>query len=77
MTLPDDIEIYPGHFSGSLCGSGLSGKPSSTIAFEKRWNKFLSKSRAEFVAAMADVPERPADMEAIMRENRGELEPAA
>ena len=38
MTLPDDIEIYPGHFSGSLCGAGMSGKPSSTIAFEKRWN---------------------------------------
>jgi hydroxyacylglutathione hydrolase len=77
MTLPEDIEIYPGHFSGSLCGAGLSGKPSSTIAFEKRWNTFLSKDRAEFIAAMANVPERPADMEAIMRANRGVLEPAA
>ena len=77
MTLPDDIEVYPGHFSGSLCGAGMSGKPSSTIAFEKRWNKLLSKSRGEFVAAMADVPERPADMEAIMRANRGVAEPVA
>ena len=77
MTLPDDIEVYPGHFSGSLCGAGMSGKPSSTIAFEKRWNKFLSKSRGEFVAAMADVPDRPADMEAIMRANRGVAEPVA
>jgi glyoxylase-like metal-dependent hydrolase (beta-lactamase superfamily II) len=77
MTLPDDIEVYPGHFSGSLCGAGLSGKPSSTIAFEKRWNKLLSKDRAEFVEAMANVPERPADMEAIMRANRGVPEPAA
>ena len=32
LTLPDEIEVYPGHFSGSLCGAGLSGKPSSTIA---------------------------------------------
>ena len=77
MTLPDDIEVYPGHFSGSLCGAGMSGKPSSTIAFEKRWNKFLSKSCGEFVAAMADVPDRPADMEAIMRANRGVAEPVA
>ena len=32
LTLPGDVEIYPGHFSGSLCGAGLSGKPTSTIA---------------------------------------------
>src|SRR5712691_3411577 len=39
LTLPGDVEIYPGHFSGSLCGAGLSGKPTSTIAFERRWNR--------------------------------------
>jgi hydroxyacylglutathione hydrolase len=77
MTLPDDIEIYPGHFSGSLCGAGMSGKPSSTIAFEKRWNPFLSKSRDAFIEALADVPPKPAKMEAILRTNRGALEPAA
>ena len=38
LTLPDEIEVYPGHFSGSVCGAGLSGKPMSTIAFERRWN---------------------------------------
>ena len=31
LTLPDDLEIYPGHFFGSLCGAGLSGKPSIDI----------------------------------------------
>ena len=31
LTLPGDVEIYPGRFSGSLCGAGLSGKPTSTI----------------------------------------------
>lgn len=77
MTLPDDIEIYPGHFSGSLCGASLSGKPSSTIAFEKRWNALLSNSRDQFIEAMANVPERPADMEEIMRVNRGVPERAA
>ena len=34
VTLPDDLEIYPAHFAGSSCGAGMSGKPSSTIAFE-------------------------------------------
>lgn len=77
MTLPDDIEVYPGHLSGSLCGAGLSGKPSSTIAFETRCNAVLSKSREEFIEAMADVPERPADMEEIMRVNRDIPERAA
>jgi len=23
LTLPDEIEVYPGHFSGSVCGAGL------------------------------------------------------
>src|SRR4026209_1981899 len=30
LTLPGDFEIYPGHFAGSACGAGMSGKPSST-----------------------------------------------
>ena len=71
LTLPDDLEIYPGHFSGSLCGTGLSGKPSSTIAFEKRWNPMLSKDREVFIDALADVPEKPAEMEQILAANRG------
>jgi hydroxyacylglutathione hydrolase len=72
LTLPDDLEIYPGHYSGSRCGAGLSGKPSSTVAFEKRWNPMLSKDREAFVAALADVPEKPADMERILASNRGD-----
>ena len=71
LTLPDDLEIYPGHFSGSLCGTGLSGKPSSTIAFERRWNPALSLDREAFIAALADVPAKPAEMERILASNRG------
>jgi glyoxylase-like metal-dependent hydrolase (beta-lactamase superfamily II) len=73
LTLPDDLEIYPGHFSGSLCGAGLSGKPCSTIAFERRWNPMLSLNRDAFVAALADVPVKPAEMERILAENRGSV----
>jgi hydroxyacylglutathione hydrolase len=71
LVLPDDVEVYPGHFSGSLCGAGLSGKPSSTIAFERRWNPMLSLSREAFVDALAEVPEKPADMQRILAANRG------
>jgi glyoxylase-like metal-dependent hydrolase (beta-lactamase superfamily II) len=71
LTLPDDLEIYPGHFSGSVCGAGLSGKPSSTIAFERRWNAMLSLDREAFIDALAEVPAKPADMERILAANRG------
>lgn len=71
LTLPGDLEVYPAHFSGSVCGAGMSGKPSSTIAFEKRWNPLLSKSREEFVEALCDVPPKAAAMAQILRVNRG------
>ena len=77
LALPDDIEIYPGHFSGSLCGAGISGKPSSTIAFERRWNPMLSLDRDAFIAALADVPPKPAHMEEILNANRGTPQTAA
>lgn len=71
LSLPDDVEIYPGHFSGSLCGAGLSGKPTSTIAFERRWNPMLSMDCETFVEALANVPPKPAEMEQILAVNRG------
>src|SRR5688572_14787009 len=71
LTLPDDLEVFPAHFSGSMCGAGMSGKPSSTIAFEKRWNPLLGRSKEEFVAALADVPSKPAAMDDILLANRG------
>jgi len=71
LTLPDDLEVFPAHFAGSACGAGMSGKPSSTIAFEKRNNPLLSKSRDDFVAALIDVPAKPAEMERILVANRG------
>ncbi|MDX2055058.1 MAG: MBL fold metallo-hydrolase [Polyangiaceae bacterium] len=71
LTLPDALELYPGHFSGSVCGAGMSGKPSSTIAFEKRNSPLLSKSRQEFIDALSDVPPKPAEMAQILRINQG------
>ncbi|TGS61251.1 MBL fold metallo-hydrolase [Mesorhizobium sp. M3A.F.Ca.ET.201.01.1.1] len=59
--LPDHIEVLPGAYSGSVCGRSLSGKPTSTIGFERRFNKaFRIEDEEQFVAAMtADIPPPP------------------
>jgi hydroxyacylglutathione hydrolase len=70
LALPAELEIYPGHQAGSACGVGLSGKPASTLAFEKRFNPMLSVGKEEFVARlMRDIPPAPADMNAIVSAN--------
>lgn len=72
LTLPAEVELYPGHTSGSACGAGLSGKPASTIGFEKRWNPMLSLSQTDFVAALTEtLPPRPAEMERMVEYNLG------
>ena len=72
LALPDDLEIYPAHFAGSACGRAMSGKPSSTIGFERRFNPALRpRSRQEFVAFMlADLPAPPAEHARIRAANR-------
>src|ERR1041384_346199 len=74
LGLPEDVAIFPGHFAGSACGAGMSGKPSSTIAFEKRWNPMLSLSREAFIGALADVPPKPSEMEHVLRFNLGQAD---
>ncbi|SEJ48699.1 Glyoxylase, beta-lactamase superfamily II [Pseudomonas linyingensis] len=70
LSLPDDLEIFPGHQAGSTCGAGLSGKPSSTIGFEKRWSVALALDRASFIAQLTtSIPPRPADMDRIVAAN--------
>jgi hydroxyacylglutathione hydrolase len=71
LTLADQVEIFPGHQAGSVCGAGISGKPSSTIGFEKRFNPGLRLSnRAEFVNLItSEIPPRPAEMNKMVAAN--------
>ena len=73
LTLPDEVEVYPAHFAGSACGAGLSGKPSSTIGFEKRFNQTLSLDRESFVDAIGVATAKPHDSDAFLEFNRGNL----
>jgi hydroxyacylglutathione hydrolase len=65
LALPDHVLVYPGHYSGSVCGRGLSSNPASTIGFERRFNHALRlESEDAFVRAVVDdlppAPERQA-----------------
>ncbi|NDU92326.1 MAG: MBL fold metallo-hydrolase [Ferrovum sp.] len=72
LVLPDELEVYPGHQAGSACGAGLSGKPSSTLGFEKRWNPGLSMDKSTFIESLIkDLPPRPAQMDEMVRANQG------
>jgi glyoxylase-like metal-dependent hydrolase (beta-lactamase superfamily II)/rhodanese-related sulfurtransferase len=76
MSLPDEVEVWPGHLGGSLCGSsGIDLKTSSTIGFERRHNRALGfDSEAEFVEdAVATLGSRPPNVEHIVSLNRGPL----
>ena len=76
-TLPDYLEVLPGVFSGSVCGRSLSGKPSSTIGFERRFNlAFQIDDEAAFVRHMLEnIPSPPTEAARIRAINLG-LEPA-
>ena len=71
--LPDHLEVLPGAFSGSVCGRGLSGKASSTIGFERRFNRAFSMAdERAFVALMLqEIPPRPERAREIRAENLG------
>ena len=71
--LPDYLEVLPGAFSGSVCGRGLSGKPTSTIGFEKRHDlAFRIDDEGAFVRAMlADIPPPPPQAAAVRAANAG------
>jgi glyoxylase-like metal-dependent hydrolase (beta-lactamase superfamily II) len=72
LTLPDHLLVYPAHYSGSVCGRGLSGHPASTIGFERRNNTALRfGSEAEFVEALVrDIPPAPEHQAEIVAANR-------
>jgi hydroxyacylglutathione hydrolase len=71
--LPDHLEVLPGAYSGSVCGRSLSGKPTSTIGFEKRYNKaFRIEDEPTFLLAMlADIPPAPPQAAQVRALNSG------
>jgi hydroxyacylglutathione hydrolase len=72
LALPDHLLLYPAHYSGSVCGRGLSGNPASTIGFERRHNVAVQfDSEDAFVGALVrDIPPAPEHQAETVAANR-------
>lgn len=60
--LPGGLEVHPAHGADSMCGSGMSGRPSSTLGFERVANPYLDPTldEAQFVERLlGTVPPFP------------------
>jgi hydroxyacylglutathione hydrolase len=76
LPLADDVEVWPGHLGGSMCGGpGMDLKIASTIGFERAHNDLLAlREEADFVRrAVASLGPQPPNFRNIVELNRGPL----
>jgi len=76
LSLGNEVEVWPGHLGGSMCGGpGMDMKISSTIGFELSHNPTLAiEDEAEFVQeALSKLGPQPPNFKAIVELNRGPL----
>src|SRR5918997_1488683 len=77
LELADDVEVWPGHLGGSLCGGpSMDLKVSSTIGYERRHNTlFAVADEDEFVErATSGLRPQPPNFKSIVAINRGPLQ---
>ncbi|MDI3330150.1 MAG: MBL fold metallo-hydrolase [Micrococcus sp.] len=75
LTLPDHVQVYPGHGAGSACGKALGAIPSSTVGYERLyswWGTYLAHDDEQgFVdELLAGQPDAHAYFSRMKRENR-------
>jgi hydroxyacylglutathione hydrolase len=71
--LPEYLQVWPAHGSGSACGKALGAVPQSTVGYEKRFNAAIADATEErrFVkAVLAGQPEPPLYFARMKRSNR-------
>lgn len=71
-TLPEWVQVWPGHGAGSACGKALGAVPQTTVGYETRFNPALGYDDAaaftDFIlAGQPDPPPYFARMKAINR----------
>ncbi len=71
-SLPDHLQIWPGHGAGSACGKALGAMPTSTLGYERRTNwAFAIDDESAFVTAVLEgQPTPPAYFGTMKRINR-------
>lgn len=74
LSLPEYLQIWPGHGAGSACGKALGAIPESTVGYEKRFNMSIQaalQGRQEFVDAILDgQPEPPLYFARMKHDNK-------
>lgn len=75
LTLPDFVQVLPGHGSGSACGKALGAVPTSTVGYERRfswWGPYVEAGdEAGFIAELLDgQPDAHAYFARMKRQNR-------
>jgi hydroxyacylglutathione hydrolase len=62
FNLPDDIEIFPTHVAGSLCGGNIGSRLSTTLGYERKTNAILARvsTSEEFVEECIRLDNLPA-----------------
>lgn len=75
LTLPDHVQVHPGHGAGSACGKALGAIPSSTVGYERLyawWGPYLAANDEEgFIAELLEgQPDAHAYFGRMKRENR-------
>jgi glyoxylase-like metal-dependent hydrolase (beta-lactamase superfamily II)/rhodanese-related sulfurtransferase len=76
LALPPEVEVWPGHLGGSLCGGpGMDLKVSSTLGFERATSPLLAEADEDrFVErALGALGPQPPNFERIVALNRGPL----
>ena len=59
-SLPDGVQLYPGHGAGSLCGSGMSERAASTLGYERLVQPLFKLDEEAFVREILEsVPPMP------------------
>ncbi len=71
-SLPDHLQIWPGHGAGSACGKSLGALPQSTLGYERiaNWAFHIADETAFVNAVLEGQPEPPTYFAEMKRINR-------
>lgn len=74
LPLDDEVQVYPAHLAGSLCGRRIASDPMTTIGRERQTNSALTSEHEAFIhAILSDLPPRPPNVSKIVQLNRSDI----